>query len=84
MRDDKVATLPTVCEIPDVLWGQIEPALLELDLPRRKGRKRADQRTALKGDIFRMRSGCQWSHLLKVDSHFKCNTWLAKISAGVR
>ena len=61
----KDETLPTIWEIPDDLWEQIEPVLLELDPPKRKGRKRADQRKMLEGVIFRMRSGCQWNHLPK-------------------
>lgn len=55
--------LPTIWEVPEELWKQIEPVLLELDPPKRKGRKRADQRKMLEGVIFRMRSGCQWNHL---------------------
>ena len=61
----KKEALPTIWEIPDDLWEQIEPALLELDPPKLKGRKRVDQRKMLEGVIFRMRSGCQWNHLPK-------------------
>ncbi len=39
--------------------------ILELDPPHLKGRKRVGQRKMLEGIIFRMRSGCQWNHLLK-------------------
>ena len=51
--------------IPDGLWQQIEPALLAVDQPKRRGRKRADPRKMLEGVILRMRSGCQWNHLPK-------------------
>ena len=59
----KSETLPTIWEIPDDLWERIEPVLLELDLPKARGRKRVDQRNMLEGVIFRMRSGCQWNYL---------------------
>ena len=57
--------LPTIWDVPDDLWEQIEPVILELDPPKAKGRKRADQRRMLEGIIFRMRSSCQWNHLPK-------------------
>jgi putative transposase len=41
----------------------IEPVLAELDPPHRGHRKRVDQRRALDGIIFRLRSGCQWNRL---------------------
>ncbi len=55
----------TVWEVPDVLWEQIEPVLLEADPPNPRGRPRADARRALDGIIFRLRSGCQWNRLPK-------------------
>ena len=55
--------LETVWEVPDELWEQIEPVLLEADPPNRRGRPRADVRRALDGIIFRLRSGCQWNRL---------------------
>ena len=55
--------LPTIWDVPDDLWERIEPVILELDPPKARGRKRADQRKMLEGIIFRMRSGCQWNHL---------------------
>ena len=39
--------LPTIWDVPDDLWEQIEPVILELDPPKAKGRKRADQRRML-------------------------------------
>ena len=56
-------TLPTIWEVPDDLWERIEPVILELDPPKKRGRKRANQRQMLEGIIFRMRSSCQWNHL---------------------
>ena len=58
-------TLDTIWEVPDRLWEQILPAILEMDAPKTTGRKRVDPRQMLNGIIFRMRSGCQWNHLPK-------------------
>ncbi len=55
--------LPTIRDVPDDLWERIEPVILQLDRPKARGRKRADQGKMLEGIIFRMRSGCQWNHL---------------------
>ena len=55
--------LPTIWDVPDDLWERIEPVILELDPPKARGRKRADQRKMLEGIIFRMQSSCQWNHL---------------------
>ena len=33
----KSETLPTIWEVPDDLWERIEPVILELDPPRRRG-----------------------------------------------
>ena len=51
--------------VPDELWGKIETVLLELDPPAKTGRSRIDQRAALDGMIYRMRTGCQWNQLPK-------------------
>ena len=59
----KDETLATIWEIPDHLWEQIHPVILDMDPPKSTGRKRADPRRMLDGIIFRMRSGCQWNRL---------------------
>ena len=59
----KRETLPTIWEVPDDLWDQIQPVILEMDPPKSTGRKRVDPRRILDGIIFRMRTGCQWNHL---------------------
>ena len=61
----KSETLPTIWEIPDDLWDQIHPVILEMDPPKSMGRKRVHPRRILDGIIFRMRTGCQWNRLPK-------------------
>ena len=39
--------LPTIWDVPDDLWERIEPVILQLDPPKARGRKRADQRKML-------------------------------------
>jgi putative transposase len=59
----RVEPLPTIWNCPDDLWATIQPVLAELDPPARGHRPRCDQRKALDGIIFRLRSGCQWNRL---------------------
>lgn len=61
----KVKPLQTIWRVPDPLWDIIQPILSELDPPARTGRKRIDQRAALDGIIYQMRTGCQWNVLPK-------------------
>ena len=59
-----VEPLPTIWSVPDTLWDDvIVPILHELDPEPHTGRPRIDQRKALYGVIYQMRSGCQWNHL---------------------
>jgi len=64
-RDDSRKPLPTIWCVSDELWAKIEPILVEHDPPQHMGRKRIDQRRALDGIIYRMRSGVQWNQLPK-------------------
>ena len=57
--------LPTIWEIPDDLWEQVHPVILEMDPSKATGRKRVAPRRILDGIIFRMRTGCQWNRLPK-------------------
>src|SRR6476646_11619585 len=58
--------MPTIWTVPDELWSDfIEPILREHDPEPRTGRPRIDQRKALDGIIYVMRTGCQWNHLPK-------------------
>ena len=61
----RIVPLPTIWCVPDDLWAKIKRILDEYDPPRRRGRKRTDQRRALDGIIYRMRSGVQWNQLPK-------------------
>jgi len=55
--------LPTIWELPDDLWEEIELILDCFYPPAATGRPRADLRRVLDGIIHRLRSGCQWRHL---------------------
>lgn len=62
----KVKALPRIWEVSDELWAIIEPIMKQLDPPRSTpGRGRIDQRAALNGVIYQMRTGCQWNALPK-------------------
>ena len=64
-RKRAVEPLPTIWNAPDKLWEQILPVLHDLDPEPRTGRPRVDQRKALDGLIYQMRSGVQWNQLPK-------------------
>jgi putative transposase len=55
--------LPTIWRVSDELWAKIEPILSAYDPSRDTGRRRIDQRRALDGIIYRLRSGVQWNQL---------------------
>jgi putative transposase len=79
-----VEPLPTVWNIPDQLWdGVVVPTLHELDPEPHTGRPRIDQRKALDGIIYQMRTGCQWNHLPKefgddASIHRTFQRWIAR------
>ena len=56
-------TLPKIWGIPDDLWEQTHPHIVEMVPTKFPGRKRVHRRRILNGIIFRMGSGCQWNHL---------------------
>src|SRR5690349_6460489 len=58
-----VTPFPTIWNVPDALWEMVEKILAVYDPPKQTGRPRVDQRRALDGIIYRMRTGCQWNHL---------------------
>ena len=55
--------LGTIWRVDDELWALMEPVLAELDPPHRGHRPRIDQRRALDGIIYHLRTGCQWAAL---------------------
>lgn len=80
-----VKPLATIWGVPDELWELIQPILSELDPPAPTGRKRIDQRAALDGIIYQMRTGCQWNALPKEfgDDSSVHRTLLRWIDTGV-
>jgi transposase len=62
-RKRRADPLPTIWRVDDALWAQAEKVLEEFDPPARFGPDRIDQRKALDGVIYRMRSGVQWNRL---------------------
>jgi transposase len=62
-RKKVVEPLTTIWRVDDMLWAQAEQVLAEYDPPARFGPERIDQRKALDGVIYRMRSGVQWNQL---------------------
>lgn len=76
-------TLETIWRCPDALWERVTLVLDELDPPAPTGRKRIDQRRALDGMIYQLRTGCQWNALppeFGDDSsvHRTMQRWIAK------
>ena len=59
----KSETLATIWEVPDDLWEQIHPVILDMDPPKATGGKLVHPRRILDGIIFRMRTGCHWNRL---------------------
>ena len=62
-RKKQAEPLPTIWRVDDELWAKAENVLEEFDPPARFGPDRIDQRKALDGVIYRMRSGVQWNQL---------------------
>lgn len=65
-RKPAAEPLPTIWRTPDDLWTHFVVPLLRVHDPEpRTGRPRIDQRNALDGIIFVLRTGCQWNALPK-------------------
>jgi putative transposase len=56
-------TLPTIWRVPDPLWETLNKVLTVYDPAPPMGRPRINQRLALDGILYRMRTGCQWNAL---------------------
>jgi putative transposase len=59
----RIRPMATIWRCPDDLWEKVALVLDELDPPAETGRKRIDQRKALDGIIYQLRTGCQWNAL---------------------
>jgi len=57
--------LPTIWEVPNVLWSIISSVLQQAYPPNKVGRGRVCFRRVLNGVIYRMRTGTQWNWLPK-------------------
>ena len=82
-RNKRTEPLPTIWTVDDALWAKVTEVLEECDPPARFGPARIDQRKALDGIIYRMRSGVQWNQLPRQfgdDSsvHRTMQRWIAK------
>jgi putative transposase len=55
--------LPTIWELPDVVWPMMPTLMDEHDPPHPQGPRRVDLRRVLNGSICRLRTGCQWNRL---------------------
>ena len=55
--------LDTIWRVPDALWVRVSKVLAVYDPPSKMGRPRINQRLALDGLIYRIRTGCQWNYL---------------------
>ncbi len=62
-RKKQAEPLPTIWKVDDALWSKVAEVLEKHDPPARFGPERIDQRRALDGVIYRMRSGVQWNQL---------------------
>jgi putative transposase len=62
-RKKQAEPLATIWRVDDALWAKVAQVLEEHDPPAHFGPNRIDQRKALDGVIYRMRSGVQWNYL---------------------
>ena len=86
-REKQAEPLPTIWRVDDVLWSEVEKVLAEFDPPARFGPDRIDQRKALDGVIYRMRSGVQWNQLPRqfgddASVHRTFQRWVARDVIG--
>ncbi len=78
----KTKDAPTIWEVDDALWAELEP-ILRVDKPRKKpGRPRRDDRAIFDGLIWLARTGSQWSQPpsrfgSKSTVHARFSEWVA-------
>ncbi len=61
----QIKTVPTIWEVPCVLWSIVSEILVQVYPRKRVGRSRVCFRRTLNGIINRMRTGAQWNKLPK-------------------
>lgn len=77
---------PTIWRVSDALWARIAPLLPPPPQDKKKaGRPRVDDRRALDGIIYVLRTGCQWKQVPQEFSsgstcHLRFSAW---VKAGV-
>jgi putative transposase len=79
----KRKTLETIWRVPNELWSKVEVVLDDRDAPSGNGRPRIDQRAALDGIIYVLRTGCQWGALPEefgddASVHRTMQRWMSK------
>jgi putative transposase len=62
-RKKAAEPLGTIWRVDDDLWEVFADVQAELDPPSTRHRPRIDQRKALDGVIYQLRTGCQWQAL---------------------
>jgi transposase len=65
MKRLKVQSVPTIWEIPDDLWADIEPLFPVPQERHLTGRKRVSYRQVVNGILYVLRTGCQWKAVPK-------------------
>jgi putative transposase len=60
---EQAEPLGTIWRVDDGLWAEFAAVQAELDPPSKGHRPRIDQRKALDGVIYHLRTGCQWEAL---------------------
>ena len=65
MKRLKIQSIPTIWEIPDDLWQDIEPLFPVPQERNLTGRKRVSYRRVLNGILYVLRTGCQWKAVPK-------------------
>ena len=65
MKRPKVQSVPTIWEIPDDLWQEVEPLFPVPQERKLTGRKRVSYHQVLNGILYVLRTGCQWKAVPK-------------------
>jgi len=65
VKRSKIQSIPTIWEIPDDLWLDIEPLFPVPQERKLTGRKRVPYRRVLNGILYVLRTGCQWKAVPK-------------------